>query len=60
MLNHTGEFDGFLQEVREQGQLLPPALGVVPAGLPRTYVGFDGSPLWRSRITLSIPALCSS
>ena len=53
MLNHTGEFDGFLQEVREQGQLPPPALGVVPAGLPRTYVGFDGSPIWRDRDVLS-------
>ena len=53
MLNHTGEFDGFLQEVREQGELPQPALGVVPAGLPRTYVGFDGSPIWRDRDVLS-------
>ncbi|MES2869748.1 MAG: cellulose biosynthesis protein BcsG [Pseudomonadota bacterium] len=53
MLNHTGEFDGFLQEVREQGQLPPPALGVIPAALPRTYVGFDGSPIWRDRDVLS-------
>ena len=53
MLNHTGEFDGFLQEVREQGQLPPPALGAVPAALPRTYVGFDGSPIWRDRDVLS-------
>ncbi|MEB0204754.1 cellulose biosynthesis protein BcsG [Pseudomonas sp. CCC3.1] len=53
MLNHTGEFDGFLQEVRDQGQLPPPALGVIPTGLPRTYVGFDGSPIWRDRDVLS-------
>ncbi|KMN21133.1 cellulose biosynthesis protein BcsG [Pseudomonas helleri] len=53
MLNHTGEFDGFLQEVRDQGQLPPPALGVIPAGLQRTYVGFDGSPIWRDRDVLS-------
>ena len=53
MLNHTGEFDGFLQEVRDQGQLPPPALGVVPSALPRTYVGFDGSPIWRDRDVLS-------
>ena len=53
MLNHTGEFDGFLQEVREQGQLPPPALGTIPAALPRTYVGFDGSPIWRDRDVLS-------
>ena len=53
MLNHTGEFDGFLQEVREQGELPAPALGVIPAGLPRTYVGFDGSPIWRDRDVLS-------
>ena len=53
MLNHTGEFDGFLQEVRDQGQLPPPALGVIPDGLPRTYVGFDGSPIWRDRDVLS-------
>ncbi|MGO2768755.1 cellulose biosynthesis protein BcsG [Pseudomonas taetrolens] len=53
MLNHTGEFDGFLQEVRDQGQLPPPALGVVPPALPRTYVGFDGSPIWRDRDVLS-------
>ena len=53
MLNHTGEFDGFLQEVRDQGQLPPPALGVIPSGLQRTYVGFDGSPIWRDRDVLS-------
>ncbi|MFJ7882737.1 cellulose biosynthesis protein BcsG [Pseudomonas sp. NPDC096917] len=53
MLNHTGEFDGFLQEVRDQGQLPPPALGVIPDGLPRAYVGFDGSPIWRDRDVLS-------
>ena len=53
MLNHTGEFDGFLQEVRDQGQLPPPALGVTPVGLARTYVGFDGSPIWRDRDVLS-------
>lgn len=53
MLNHTGEFDGFLQEVREQGELPTPALGVIPAGLPGTYVGFDGSPIWRDRDVLS-------
>ncbi|MCU1727363.1 cellulose biosynthesis protein BcsG [Pseudomonas sp. 7P_10.2_Bac1] len=53
MLNHTGEFDGFLQEVRDQGQLPAPALGTIPAGLQRTYVGFDGSPIWRDRDVLS-------
>ena len=52
MLNHTGEFDGFLQEVREQGELPPPALGVNP-GVPRAYVSFDGSPIWRDRDVLS-------
>ena len=52
MLNHTGEFDGFLQEVREQGQLPPPALGTAP-GVPRAYVSFDGSPIWRDRDVLS-------
>ena len=52
MLNHTGEFDGFLQEVREQGQLPPPALGASP-GVPRAYVSFDGSPIWRDRDVLS-------
>lgn len=34
MLNHTGEFDGFLQEVRDQGHLPTPALGTSP-GVPR-------------------------
>lgn len=53
MLNHTGEFDGFLQEVRDQGQLPAPALGTIPAGLQRNYVGFDGSPIWRDRDVLS-------
>ena len=52
MLNHTGEFDGFLQEVRDYGHLPAPALGVNP-GLPRTYVSFDGSPIWRDRDVLS-------
>ena len=52
MLNHTGEFDGFLQEVRDQGHLPAPALGTSP-GVPRAYVSFDGSPIWRDRDVLS-------
>lgn len=52
MLNHTGEFDGFLQEVRDQGHLPAPALGASP-GVPRAYVSFDGSPIWRDRDVLS-------
>ncbi|MFP3515541.1 cellulose biosynthesis protein BcsG [Pseudomonas sp. SIMBA_077] len=53
MLNHTGDFDGFAQEVRDLGKLPAPALGKIPAGLPRTYVGFDGSPIWRDRDVLN-------
>lgn len=53
MLNHNGEYGGFLQAVREQGHLPAPALGVTPPGLQRAYVGFDSSPIWRDRDVLS-------
>ncbi|KIH85231.1 cellulose biosynthesis protein BcsG [Pseudomonas batumici] len=45
MLNHTGQFEGFLDEVRAQGSL--PAPAVSTRKLPRELVGFDGSPILR-------------
>lgn len=50
MLNHTGQFEGFIDEVRSQGSL--PAPEVSTANLPRALVGFDGSPIWRDRDVL--------
>lgn len=45
MLNHTGQFEGFLDEVRAQGSLPGPAIST--SKLPRAFVGFDGSPILR-------------
>lgn len=45
MLNHTGQFEGFLDEVRAQGSLPGPAVST--SKLPRALVGFDGSPILR-------------
>jgi cellulose synthase operon protein YhjU len=45
MLNHTGKFEGFLDEVRAQGSLPGPAVST--SKLPRALVGFDGSPILR-------------
>ncbi|QKZ07457.1 cellulose biosynthesis protein BcsG [Pseudomonas eucalypticola] len=45
MLNHTGQFEGFLDEVRSQGALPPPAIST--SNLPRALVGFDGTPILR-------------
>lgn len=50
MLNHTGQFEGFIDEVRSQGGL--PAPQVSTASLQRALVGFDGSPIWRDREVL--------
>lgn len=50
MLNHTGQFEGFIDEVRSQGSL--PAPQVSTANLQRALVGFDGSPIWRDREVL--------
>ncbi|MCY1393713.1 cellulose synthase operon protein YhjU [compost metagenome] len=50
MLNHTGQFEGFIDEVRSQGTLPPPAVSANT--LPRALVGFDGSPIWRDREVL--------
>ncbi|MGY4491653.1 cellulose biosynthesis protein BcsG [gamma proteobacterium L18] len=51
MLNHTGQFEGFLDEVRAQGALPPPAIST--SNLPRALVGFDGSPILRDGQVLS-------
>ena len=51
MLNHTGQFEGFLDEVRAQGGLPPPAIST--SDLPRALVGFDGSPILRDGQVLS-------
>ncbi|WP_256582664.1 cellulose biosynthesis protein BcsG [Pseudomonas sp. Irchel 3A5] len=50
MLNHTGQFEGFMDEVRAQGSMPGPAVST--SDLPRTLVGFDGSPVWRDRDVL--------
>lgn len=50
MLNHTGQFEGFIDEVRSQGSL--PAPAVSTNSLQRALVGFDGSPIWRDREVL--------
>jgi cellulose synthase operon protein YhjU len=50
MLNHTGQFEGFLDEVRSQGTLPNPAVNA--SNLSRALVGFDGSPIWRDREVL--------
>lgn len=51
MLNHTGQFEGFLDEVRSQGALPPPAIST--SNLPRALVGFDGTPILRDGQVLS-------
>ncbi|WP_312830582.1 cellulose biosynthesis protein BcsG [Pseudomonas rhodesiae] len=51
MLNHTGQFEGFLDEVRSQGALPPPAIST--GNLPRALVGFDGTPILRDGQVLS-------
>ncbi|MNQ55560.1 hypothetical protein D3C85_696570 [compost metagenome] len=50
MLNHTGQFEGFIDEVRSQGALPAPAVNTNT--LQRALVGFDGSPIWRDREVL--------
>lgn len=50
MLNHTGQFEGFINEVRSQGSL--PGPEVKTTNLQRALVGFDGSPIWRDREVL--------
>ncbi|NBB62668.1 cellulose biosynthesis protein BcsG [Pseudomonas sp. ODNR1LW] len=51
MLNHTGQFEGFIDEVRAQGSLPAPEVSI--ASLQRVLVGFDGSPIWRDREVLN-------
>jgi cellulose synthase operon protein YhjU len=50
MLNHTGQFEGFIDEVRAQGSLPAPQVNIT--NLPRTLVAFDGSSIWRDREVL--------
>lgn len=46
-LNHNGRFDNYLQSIRTAGRLPEP---LFPAeSLPRTWVGFDASPINRDR-----------
>lgn len=51
MLNHTGQFEGFIDEVRAQGSLPAPEVSV--SSLQRALVGFDGSSIWRDRDVLN-------
>nr|WP_180203736.1 cellulose biosynthesis protein BcsG [Pseudomonas sp. SbOxS1]NYU03471.1 cellulose biosynthesis protein BcsG [Pseudomonas sp. SbOxS1] len=50
MLNHTGQFEGFIDEVRAQGSLPGPEVNITH--LPRALVAFDGSSIWRDREVL--------
>ena len=51
MLSHTGQFEGFIDEVRAQGSLPAPEVSV--SSLQRALVGFDGSSIWRDRDVLN-------
>lgn len=50
MLNHTGKFEGFIDSVRNQGSLPPPAVDI--SSLKNELTSFDGSPVWRDREVL--------
>lgn len=50
MLNHTGQFEGYIDKVRAQGSLPAPEVNINT--LPRALVAFDGSSIWRDREVL--------
>ncbi|AQZ95726.1 cellulose biosynthesis protein BcsG [Halopseudomonas phragmitis] len=51
LLNHNGQFDNFIGDVRAQGNLPEPQLDT--AGMQRAVVSFDSSPIWRDREVLA-------
>ncbi|MBL1379049.1 cellulose biosynthesis protein BcsG [Zobellella sp. CGMCC 1.18722] len=50
VLNHNGQFDNFIGDIRAQGQL--PLAALDTRGLQRSVIGFDSSPIWRDRDVL--------
>ncbi len=44
MLDHTGVFGGFLQELRDDGNMQAPLMS--QAGVATAYTSFDGSPIY--------------
>ncbi|MFW0754074.1 cellulose biosynthesis protein BcsG [Pseudomonas sp. H11T01] len=50
MLNHSGQFEGFLDSVRSQGSLPAPAVSI--STLKNQLISFDGSPIWRDNEVL--------
>jgi len=49
-LNHDGKFQGFLDEIRTNGNLPAP---YIPTDMRPSLTGFDGSPIWDDYSTLS-------
>lgn len=49
-MNHNGQFQGFLDELRNEGQLPVPYL---PSQLRPALTGFDGSPIWDDLQTMT-------
>lgn len=49
-LNHDGKFQGFLDEIRTNGNLPAP---YIPSEMRPTLTGFDGSPIWDDYNTLN-------
>ena len=49
-LNHTGEFQGFLDEIRQNGHFPEP---FIPKNTRPLLTGFDGSPIWNDLDTLN-------
>ncbi|WP_445395501.1 cellulose biosynthesis protein BcsG [Zobellella sp. An-6] len=50
LLNHNGQFDNFIGDIRSQGRL--PVAALDTRGLQRSVIGFDSSPIWRDRDVL--------
>lgn len=48
-LNHDGKFQGFLDEIRTNGNLPAP---YIPTDMRPSLTGFDGSPIWDDYSTL--------
>ncbi|WBU49544.1 cellulose biosynthesis protein BcsG [Kosakonia pseudosacchari] len=51
MMDHNGEFGGFLKEVRDNGGMQAPLMN--QAGLPPVLLSFDGSPIYDDTAVLN-------
>lgn len=51
MMDHNGEFGGFLKEVRDNGGMQVPLMN--QAGLPPVLLSFDGSPIYDDTAVLN-------